>query len=151
MVASYAASSPGFCRADCFRSGSCSSRIYRGHQPARSIGTPYLPGTTRRDRPKSRPSRPALVGLKPGGSRPPLFLIAPGDTTFPYRHLARRFEPDRPLFGLEPPIDLDRTPRSDAVERQAARYVRDIWAKQAEGPYHLGGWSGGGLIAFEVA
>ena len=41
--------------------------------------------------------------------------------------------------------------RPASVEEMAARYLRELRSVQPEGPYRLGGWSMGGLVAFEMA
>jgi thioesterase domain-containing protein len=44
----------------------------------------------------------------------------------------------------------DDSPPDDRIEHMAQRYVQDIRAT-SHGPYQLGGWSLGGIVAFEVA
>src|SRR4029077_19024829 len=39
----------------------------------------------------------------------------------------------------------------ETVEAMATRYVEALREVQPEGPYHLGGWSMGGIVAFEMA
>ncbi|WP_043624131.1 type I polyketide synthase [Nonomuraea candida] len=72
----------------------------------------------------------------------PLFLAHPaGGTTGVYALLAGRLQV--PVFGLE------RVPGPGVSERAAgqARAVREACA----GPYRIGGWSFGGILAFEIA
>ncbi|HET9364225.1 MAG TPA: thioesterase domain-containing protein, partial [Candidatus Angelobacter sp.] len=38
-----------------------------------------------------------------------------------------------------------------SIESMAAHYIEDMLAEQPEGPYLLGGWSMGGLVAYEMA
>src|SRR5262249_55453963 len=42
-------------------------------------------------------------------------------------------------------------PMFTAIESMAAHYVEELRAVQPEGPYLLGGWSMGGVVAFEMA
>ncbi|MEU3076153.1 amino acid adenylation domain-containing protein [Streptomyces laurentii] len=92
-----------------------------------------------------------LVPIKPTGSRPPLFLVhAVGGSVVPYLPLARLTDPDQPLYGLEDP-GLDGGPVTTSLTDLAAHYVDAIRAVQPHGPYHLGGWSLGGLVATEMA
>jgi acetoacetyl-CoA synthetase len=49
----------------------------------------------------------------------------------------------RGLDGQEPP--------HATVEAMAAEYLREVKARQADGPYYLCGYSFGGLVAFEMA
>jgi len=93
-----------------------------------------------------------LVALQPRGARPPLFCIHPGSgNVLCFYHLARRFGPDRPVYGLQDPALYGEWGFDTPIERMAARYVHEIRSVQPEGPYHLCGWSYGGQIAFEMA
>lgn len=74
----------------------------------------------------------------------PLFLAHPaGGTTGVYALLAGRL--GVPVFGLERIDDAG----LDIPER-AARYVAEI-RRTCAGPYRVGGWSFGGILAFEIA
>jgi thioesterase domain-containing protein len=94
----------------------------------------------------------ALVRIQPSGSRPPLFLIHPGGGgVLCYADLARALGPDQPLYGLQAPgLDGERPPL-DRIEEMAALYLEAIRATHPAGPWHLGGWSFGGLVAYEMA
>jgi amino acid adenylation domain-containing protein len=94
----------------------------------------------------------SLVAIQPGGSRPPLYCIhAQGSEALEYRVFARYLGPDQPLYGLSPQGLDGRLPPHDRVEEMAAHYIREVREAQPEGPYYLGGWSFGGVIAFEMA
>lgn len=84
--------------------------------------------------------------LSPGGSRPPLFLSHPaGGSTAVYRTLTARIGEDRPCYGLE------RLPHLTSVAERA-RHCADLIRETApEGPWLLGGWSYGGMLAQETA
>ncbi len=93
-----------------------------------------------------------LVALQPDGPRLPFFCVHPaGGSTFSYLDLVERLGPAQPLYafesdGLEVPFVEGMT-----LERMAASYVAAIRAARPAGPYHLGGWSMGGLVAYEMA
>ncbi|MCM3874356.1 MAG: HAD-IIIC family phosphatase [Pyrinomonadaceae bacterium] len=94
----------------------------------------------------------ALVAIQPLGSRPPFYCMhaAGGDVLF-YRDLAKHLGLDQPLYGLQARgVDRNQTTH-DSVEEMAEYYLNEIRAFQPEGPYHLGGSSFGGLVAFEMA
>ncbi len=100
----------------------------------------------------SPPTRGALVPIQPAGPRPPFFCAAPVlGTVFPYYELAHAMRSDRPFYGLQPVLGLDDRRSAWTIECIAARYVEAIRQVQATGPYYLGGWSFGGLVAFEMA
>ena len=68
-----------------------------------------------------------------------------------FRELARELGTDRPFYGLQATgLEDNHTPDA-RVEEMAARYVAAILEVQPSGPYHVGGWSLGGIVAFEMA
>ena len=93
-----------------------------------------------------------LVPIRPAGDGAPFFCVHPaGGIVYCFGDLARELGPDRPFFGLEAAgLDGERAPLA-SLPAIAARYVGAILAAHPAGPYHLGGWSLGGLIAFEMA
>jgi amino acid adenylation domain-containing protein/non-ribosomal peptide synthase protein (TIGR01720 family) len=96
--------------------------------------------------------RGPLVAIRPGGPGRPLFLVHPaGGDVFSYVELARRLDPDRPVFGLRATaLDGGEAPAA-SLEELAARYLDAVRGAQPSGPYVLGGWSLGGVVAFEMA
>ncbi|MGC5015919.1 SDR family NAD(P)-dependent oxidoreductase [Streptosporangium sp. DT93] len=82
----------------------------------------------------------------------PLFLAHPaGGTTGVYAPLAGLLGPGRVVFGLERPAGAGAFGPGEGVGERAARYVEEIRGVQPSGPYRLGGWSFGGVLAFEIA
>jgi amino acid adenylation domain-containing protein len=98
------------------------------------------------------PTHPSLVAIQPRGTRPPLFLVHPiGGIALCYRELSKHLGEDQPLFALQAVgLDGEGTP-DESVEAMAARYVEAVRTVKPEGPYRLGGWSLGGVIAYEMA
>ena len=87
-----------------------------------------------------------------GGSRQPFFLVAGMfGNVLNLRHLAQLIGGDWPFYGLQARgLYGDAAPHEDFVE--AARdYLAEMRQVQAHGPWMLGGFSGGGLIAWEIA
>ncbi|HEX5727569.1 MAG TPA: amino acid adenylation domain-containing protein [Longimicrobiaceae bacterium] len=97
-------------------------------------------------------ARLPLVPLQTFGERPPLFLAHPaGGHVVCYRDLAYLLAMEQPVYALQPRgIDDGGTPIS-SMEEMAAHYVEAIRAFRPEGPYRLGGWSFGGVVAWEMA
>jgi len=100
-----------------------------------------------------------------GGAFSPLVRIAPGDlgrSAFFCVHgaggnvvflqpLAALLGKHRPLIGIQAfGVDASNKPLSD-IHDIAARYVAAVRQAQPCGPYLLGGYSGGGAIAIEMA
>jgi thioesterase domain-containing protein/acyl carrier protein len=94
----------------------------------------------------------SLVPVQPDGNRPPLYCVAGLDGgVMVFHKIATHLEPDQPVFGLEPPGMQGDKPVLLHVEDIAAHYVRELVEAQPNGPYHLAGYSFGGLVAFEMA
>jgi amino acid adenylation domain-containing protein len=91
-----------------------------------------------------------LVAIRTTGSRPPFFCVHPvGGHVLCYVDLAAAVGAEQPFYGLQAP---QRTGGHEfSVEALAARYVAAIKTARPDGPYQLGGWSLGGVIAFEMA
>jgi acyl transferase domain-containing protein/thioesterase domain-containing protein/acyl carrier protein len=86
------------------------------------------------------------------GTRTPFFLVAGMfGNVLNLRHLAHLVGTDRPFYGLQARgLFGGDEPHNDLVE--AARdYIAEIREVQPHGPYMLGGFSGGGLTAYEIA
>jgi len=93
----------------------------------------------------------ALVRIRPNGEQPPFFCVHPvGGSVLCYVELARQLGAERPFYGLQVPVTPGLS-TADRVETMAARYLAAIREAQPSGPYRIGGWSMGGVIAFEMA
>ncbi len=93
-----------------------------------------------------------LVPIKTSGNQPPLFCIHPvGGNVLCYADLASHLDRDYPVYGLQA-LGLDgKQPPLTSVEEMASHYIEAIEQVQPQGPYHLIGWSMGGVIAYEMA
>jgi amino acid adenylation domain-containing protein len=93
-----------------------------------------------------------LVKIQPNGAKPPFFCIHPADgTVLSYVNLARYVGQDQPFYGLQV-AHLDESQASRfRMQTMARDYLQAIQMVQPHGPYFLGGWSLGGLVAFELA
>jgi amino acid adenylation domain-containing protein/non-ribosomal peptide synthase protein (TIGR01720 family) len=97
----------------------------------------------------SLPRQSPLVAVQPRGSGRPFFCVHPvGGNVLCYVELARHLGPGRPFYGLQYVPGQEADAR---VEALAARYLEAVREAQPRGPYLLGGWSFGGLVAFEMA
>ena len=94
-----------------------------------------------------------LILLERGGQRTPFFFVHPvGGTILQYRALARRLGVERPFYALQSPA-LEGNPLSPdiSIEALAQSYLGAVRTSVPKGPYLLGGWSFGGLVAVEMA
>jgi surfactin family lipopeptide synthetase C len=89
-----------------------------------------------------------LVALQPRGDTRPFFCVHPASgNPFCYLDLSREMGVNQSFYGLQSRIN---DPLKN-IEEMASCYILAIKALQPEGPYLLGGWSMGGLVAFEMA
>nr|WP_308195935.1 non-ribosomal peptide synthetase [Gordonia metallireducens] len=92
-----------------------------------------------------------VVPLRREGSRNPVFCVHPADgLAWLFGGLAPHLD-DRPVYGLQDPYVVAGDLPDATVHDLAVRYVDEIRRIAPEGPYHLLGWSIGGLIAQEMA
>jgi thioesterase domain-containing protein/acyl carrier protein len=94
----------------------------------------------------------SLVPIQTRGAKPPLFCVhGVGGNALGFRMLGRYFDSERPLYGLQARGLNGIEPCHTRVEDMAADYLSEIRTVQPHGPYHIGGFSFGGLVAFEMA
>lgn len=94
----------------------------------------------------------SLVTMQPKGNKPPVFLIhSLGGELLCYRDLVIYLGTEQPVYGLQPQGLDGKQPPYTRVEDMAEHYIREIQTIQPQGPYFLGGYSFGGVIAFEMA
>ena len=112
-----------------------------------------ITGLARRlDRPKETQPPSLLVALRAAGRRPPLYLVHPVmGTLFHYARLAPLLAPEQPLFGFQSPCLDGEAWLFASLEEMAAAYLGELRRRAPRGPYHLGGWSMGGVVAWEMA
>jgi amino acid adenylation domain-containing protein len=95
---------------------------------------------------------PPLVALNAGGTRPPLFFLH-GDIAgggFYSRALARALGPEQPVYAVHP-HGLGGEPVPASIEAMAEDRLPALRAARPEGPYVLGGYCDGALVALELA
>jgi pyochelin synthetase len=98
--------------------------------------------------PQAAPGR--VVGIDLEGRGEPLFLVHPaGGSVMTYARLGTLI--DRPLYGIQAALGGDDGGRRRDVVELARVYVAELRQVQEHGPYSLGGWSSGAMIAFEMA
>jgi amino acid adenylation domain-containing protein len=103
-------------------------------------------------RPAESESEFSLVPIQPSGSRPPLFCVHPiGGSVFCYFDLSKKLGNDQPVYGLQAPGLYGEREPIGRIEDLASHYLKAVREVQPQGPYHLGGWSMGGVVAFEMA
>jgi amino acid adenylation domain-containing protein len=93
-----------------------------------------------------------IVTIQSKGSRPPLFFVHPaGGNVLCYYDLARYLRQDRPFYGLQVPMFGKSQVVHTSIQEMAKHYLKAVTEVSPRGPYLLGGWSMGGVVAFEMA
>src|SRR5438552_912009 len=108
-------------------------------------------GTQRAEAEVANP-RERVVKVQVGGSKRPFFFLHghwKGTPDFCFS-IARELGSDQPFYMLEP-YQFDGLPVPPTLEVMAAAHLKSLRAVQPEGPYLLGGWCDGGLVAYEMA
>jgi thioesterase domain-containing protein/aryl carrier-like protein len=103
---------------------------------------------------QSNPARAfrAIVPVQRGDKRPPFFCVhGAGGNVLNFRDLSRAMDRAQPFYGLQAYGIDGVTPPHETIEEMARAYVAEVRELQPHGPYLLGGYSGGGLVAFEMA
>jgi amino acid adenylation domain-containing protein len=93
-----------------------------------------------------------LVPIHEQGTKPPLFLVhGLRGNVLTFYGLRHHIPADQPLYGVQ--ADGLGTGRASllSIPEMAAHYNREIRAVYPHGPYFIGGFSAGGLVAYEMA
>jgi amino acid adenylation domain-containing protein len=91
-----------------------------------------------------------LATLKTDGAGAPCYFVHPaGGNVLCYRGLAERL--DRPFHAFQAPGPAVGREALDDVEALAELYAGALLAADPQGPYILGGWSSGAVIAFAMS
>ncbi|MFE4369084.1 amino acid adenylation domain-containing protein [Streptomyces sp. NPDC056835] len=93
-----------------------------------------------------------LLPLRESGDRPPLFCVHPAaGIAWSYAGLTGPLGTDQPVYGLQARGLDGEEVLPASLQEMAADYVDHVRSVRPTGPYHLLGWSFGGLVAHEMA
>jgi amino acid adenylation domain-containing protein len=94
----------------------------------------------------------SIVPIRTEGTRLPIFLVhGIGGNILSFRSLAQYLDPAQPVYCIQSKgLDGKQSPLTN-VAKMAAHYLNELRQVQPEGPYLLGGFSFGGIVAFELA
>ncbi len=134
-------------------------RKVQGETPSEDVETSTIPlkekgpdegaGHEKKIAEKNLP--PTIVKIQSSGPKPPFFCVTAGyGDVLAFQGLAGQMGSDQPFYALQPP-QKNGVPQELKVRELAAVYARNIRSIQPNGPYRLGGYSAGGLLAFEAA
>lgn len=96
---------------------------------------------------------PVIELARGDAALPPLFVIHPaGGIAWCYSGLAQALTPERRVIGIQANGLVPGGPHPAAsIAELARRYADEMVAVAPHGPYHIAGWSVGGLIGHAVA
>ncbi|BAO89857.1 putative uncharacterized protein [Caballeronia cordobensis] len=93
-----------------------------------------------------------ILPIRAPGDGAPLFCIHPvGGLAWSYAGLAQIIDNDRPIYAVQTPALQQPDYGPASIAEMATDYITRIRTIQPQGPYHLLGWSFGGLLAYEMA
>ncbi|WP_436849154.1 amino acid adenylation domain-containing protein [Streptomyces atriruber] len=121
-------------------------------RPRDFFEAPTVAGLAERLHGAAKAEGDVLLPLHLEGDRAPVFCVHPaGGHSWGYYHLKDHLPPGHPLYGLQARTLLQGAEPPATLAAMAADYVEQLRSVQPSGPYHLVGWSFGGLVAFEMA
>ncbi|HKO80261.1 MAG TPA: amino acid adenylation domain-containing protein, partial [Chitinophagaceae bacterium] len=94
----------------------------------------------------------SFVSIKSSGSKIPIYLIhGVGLNVLIFSPLAKYLHKEQPIYGIQAKGLNGIDKLFDRMEDIAAHYIDEIMKQNPQGPYAIGGYSFGGLIAFEMS
>ena len=97
------------------------------------------------------PASSILLQGSPSGTSKSLFLFPDGSGSATSYASLPVVSPDLAIFALNSPFLKSPRDFTCGISNMAQIYITEIQRRQARGPYNLGGWSVGGVIAYEAA
>jgi acyl carrier protein len=110
------------------------------------------PAKERREANERGPQQASVLPVQVGGSRRPFFFLHGYWTgaAFYCFALARAAGPEQPFYALEP-YKFSQREGAPTLEAMASAHIGAMREIQPRGPYRLGGFCNGGLLAYEMA
>jgi amino acid adenylation domain-containing protein len=94
----------------------------------------------------------SLIPIQPEGSRAPIFCVHGGAGTILHlAALSRRLGSDQPFYGLQSRGLYGGASPLTTVAEMATHYLSEMKQVQQQGPWYLGGYCFGSIVAFEIA
>ena len=110
------------------------------------FATPTIAGLAEAlERGAAQPAFRSMMAVRADGDRPPFFCVQ-GDPS----SLAPHLHPQQPYYWLHHALNAPVVPYA-TVPEIAASHVTELRTVQPRGPYYLGGFSFGGVVAYEMA
>ena len=97
------------------------------------------------------PASSILLQGNPKTASKKLFLFPDGSGSATSYAPLPRIDPDVVVFGLNCPYMKNPQDMKCGIEDITPRYLEEVRRRQPTGPYYFGGWSAGGVCAFDAA
>ena len=111
---------------------------------------PQHASSPRASQPEQR-SYAHLVPIQRGNGSVPFFCVhGAGGNVLNFRDLSRHLGKDQAFVGVQA-RGVNGEPPAESIEEMASLYLKEMREALPNGPYYLGGYSGGGVVAFELA
>ena len=92
-----------------------------------------------------------LLQGNPSSASKTLFLFPDGSGSATSYASLPKISPDTAVYGLNCPWQKTPQDMKCSFEAASAKYLIEIRRRQPQGPYYFGGWSAGGILAYETA
>lgn len=117
------------------------------------ISAPTIRGVAELVRKRYAPNTAtSLVPIQPVGTKSPLYIVhGAGGNVVNFYGLTTRIGTDQPVYGVQAQALEANQPAFHRIEEMAAHYLEEIRRAQPKGPYHLLGYSFGGIVVLEMA
>lgn len=96
------------------------------------------------------PATSILLQGSPKTASKMLFLFPDGSGSATSYVAIPKISPDVCLYGLNCPFMRNPKEYTCGIEVVSKLYLDEVRRRQPRGPYHIGGWSAGGIVAYEV-
>jgi iterative type I PKS product template protein len=91
-----------------------------------------------------------LIQGRPRTASKVIFLIPDGSGSATSYASIPAIGPSVAVYGLNSPFIKTPSLFTNGIPGIASQYLEEVRRRQPEGPYHLGGWSAGGVVAYEM-
>ncbi|KAL8703406.1 MAG: hypothetical protein Q9201_003409 [Fulgogasparrea decipioides] len=119
------------------------------HGKVNAVRSSRKPGTSTPATPPPRAVSVLMQG-KPRTASTTLFLLPDGSGSATSYAYIPAVDPRIAIYALNSPFMTDPSEFTNGIPGIASLYLAEIRRRQPHGPYHLGGWSAGGVIAYEI-
>ena len=98
-----------------------------------------------------RPATSILLSGIPKASSKTLFLLLDGSGSTTSFSFLPNISPEVCVYALNRPFTKTPADFTNGIDSVSGQYLAEIKRRQPQGPYYLGGWSAGGVLAYQVS